>query len=608
MSNEYVGAERAARAGLQCRIWVAVILGCCLPAWATCAAAAEGGVPTYLEYRERIDSAQAIAPLDAGMFGDRVSLYNGSTTFSVVDLEIPGNSQLPVRFARVIPIELQVQGMQFQNDDRLGGIGNWRPDIPFISTTYPVNATPADLCAASTPRSKIGEFLAWEYYQGAEATLAADDRRLLFDRISHTPAPTGGSYYWATSMRDVVDCIPMKAGSAHGGQGFRLTTTDGIRYSFDVAVTRNDATLERPHYNIISEQWFPAYLHRRKIYLLATKVEDRFGNWVQYSYNASGHPTDIWANDGRQIHADYVDGRLSTMSANGQTWTYEYLAGRLSKVIRPDTSSWEYTYAGNGSLTAFPHPGEALPPAPSSMRCAHFPYAPLDEAMTLEVKHPSGARGSFEFINTRHFRSGVAAGECWPGPQNPDDGGWPMWHSLQVPYYFDVMSLRAKTITGHGLPSMRWDYSYPGLQTLWGDYGPWQYPCTTCDTSKIVRVVNPDQTITEHVFGILHMVNDGKPLGKRILDSAQVLRRSEVISYMTDAEVASASFYPLFGMPRNVVDISPAKVNPVVKQVVVQDGASFIWEVSRTCGSGSSLCFDAFARPTHVTKRSEGVQ
>src|SRR5690554_6088102 len=61
---------------------------------------AQDAIQPYVEYRKRVEAAQNISPLEHGLFGEQVSLYNGSTTFSVTDIDLPGNNALPVRLAR----------------------------------------------------------------------------------------------------------------------------------------------------------------------------------------------------------------------------------------------------------------------------------------------------------------------------------------------------------------------------------------------------------------------------------------------------------------------------------------------------------------------------
>jgi len=97
-----------------------------------------GGIHPYLEYRKRVEAAQSISPLDNGVFGDEVSLYNGATEFSVTDIDIPGNSVLPVQLGRRLSVELQPQSMLAPYDSRLLGVGNWDIEVPYMAAVFPL--------------------------------------------------------------------------------------------------------------------------------------------------------------------------------------------------------------------------------------------------------------------------------------------------------------------------------------------------------------------------------------------------------------------------------------------------------------------------------------
>jgi len=166
---------------------------------------------------------------------------------------------------------------------------------------------------------------------------------------TQTPRPAGGTNYkLTTSERDVFDCIPMQPGFT--GQGFRMTTSSGLRYHFDVATSRTAARLVR-YEKDSNGMPLEIYVDRQRLYLLASRIEDRFGNTVEFQYNANGHPTRIQANDGREITLSYTGGRLATASSHGRTWHYQYthagsgLYARLSQVTRPDGSLWQYGYS-----------------------------------------------------------------------------------------------------------------------------------------------------------------------------------------------------------------------------------------------------------------------
>lgn len=384
--------------------------------------------------------------------------------------------------------------------------------------------------------------------------------------------------------------------SGLAGEGFKLTTSAGVSYYFDVATTRTASTLEKwvktSNGELPSQYW----LHRKRFYLMASQIEDRFGNWVRISYNTSGHPIRVWSNDGRSIELAYTSGQLTSATSHGRSWQYQYTESgdSLAAVINPDGSRWQYQYTGD--LRPYVHSSDSLPPLPY---CQDFPSI-LDVAYTLQATHPAGAAGTFQFVNRRHTRSGVHAGEC----HQIGDPADPTYVPL-IPYYFDVMSLASKSISGPGQPTaMTWSYAYPGpVNTWWGTWGtPFSYPCTTCDSHKFVEVTQPDGSLQRHKFGILYWVNDGRSLGVETLGPSQVVLRSEATDYLSDALASGQVFQGDYGSILDMADPSTARVRPVVKRVTTQQSKNFVWEVATGCNG--TYCFDAYARPTKVVKSS----
>lgn len=554
------------------------------------------GVSPYLEYRKRIEAAQNLSPLDESLFGDSVSLYNGSTTFTNTDIDLPGNNALPVRLARRHDVELQPQGQLFQYDTRLRSIGNWEVDVPFMAATFDASVGwAAQRCSVGgTPSPVTWPFLRYEVWQGVSIHIPGEGARSLLGTETPTPKPSvGGPYRYTSSQRDMFDCLSTVSGMA--GEGFRMTTTSGVKYYFDVARIRTAATLEKwvKGSDGLPQQHF---LHRNRVYLLASKIEDRFGNTVQISYNASGHPTQIWSNDGRSITLTYSSDRLVSATSHGRTWQYQYAdptyPQNLSVVVQPDNSKWLYAYDGDLMPWTDPAGMPALP------YCAGWPTM-LSAEYIMTITHPAGAVGTFDWQNRRHTRSGVHAGEC----MQTGDPADPTYEVL-VPYYFDVMSLTAKVINGTGVPNMAWSYNYGSTsQTWWGTYGtPWSYPCTTCDTYKYVTVTQPDGSKMRHKFGILYTVNDGRPLGVETLTASDVVLRSQVSDYLSEAAASSQAFHGQYGSILDMADPSTARVRPVVKRTTTQQGRKFVWEVGTGCSS--TYCFDTYAQPLKVVKSS----
>lgn len=61
---------------------------------------AAGTTQVYQEYAERMRSAEMVSPLGSEVFGESVNLFDQATVFNNTDIDIAGNSELPVRLQR----------------------------------------------------------------------------------------------------------------------------------------------------------------------------------------------------------------------------------------------------------------------------------------------------------------------------------------------------------------------------------------------------------------------------------------------------------------------------------------------------------------------------
>jgi YD repeat-containing protein len=92
-----------------------------------------------------------------------------------------------------------------------------------------------------------------------------------------------------------------------------------------------------------------------------SKITDRNGNWMSIGYSmvptGGAAVTSVTTSDGRSVTFNYttVGGipALSSVQSGGVTWNYEITAtsvaslNTLTKVTRPDTTTWEYQYSSN---------------------------------------------------------------------------------------------------------------------------------------------------------------------------------------------------------------------------------------------------------------------
>jgi hypothetical protein len=571
-----------------------------------CLALGARAVEPYQEYRKHIEGAQTLTALTDELMGDSVSLYNGATEFVVTDIDLPGNNSLPVRLSRRFSVAIipGSAGESTPGDPNYKGLGNWDIDIPYVASTWAQGPWADARCSTLATPDPPGAIDPLDVWHGIDLHIpGAGDRKLLsFNGITDVPRPTDGvTYRWTTRERDMVSCIPMKSGLS--GEGFLLKTADGIKYYFDVATTRDGGRITIPY----SEYWgMTVSTARVQYYLLASKVEDRFGNTVNYTYNASGFPDVIQSSDGRKITLAYASGRLTSATAvdadpaKNRTWSYGYgtsgdNAGMLTSVTRPDTSRWTYTHTGTLRPWAETWDGNTGP------NCNGKP-PPVQASFVLSATHPSGATGTFEFGNYRHPRSGIHLSACAQRTSNSL-----IYYKLMIPNYYDVMSLHEKTISGPGLTARTWTYSYPyGSAPLWGGGAP-AYPCTSCPQEKVVTVREPDSTIKQYRYGYLYAVNEGRLLSTTTLDANGVVRRVETTEYVSETEAPAQNFYGtrgLYGIGFGTNEPSTLAIRPVIARMITQDGTDFIWAVAQGCGGTGVFCFDEFARPTKVIKTS----
>lgn len=569
------------------RIPVACCVGAIMLLGAACGRAS--AVEVYQEYRKRIESAQNLTALKNDLFGDSVSLFNGKTDFSVIDIDLPGNSALPVRLQRKFSVELHLAGGANFNSS-LEGAGGWDVDVPHISGIFaPVDGWASDRCSGSMVPFVNSSFNLTEIWQGNTIHIPEEGDRVMLGKREDTPAPSDGApRKWTTSQRDAIDCIQMKSGLS--GEGFRVTTTQGISYHFDVAVQRYAGQLRKS----VGAGVPVRTVGRSRVYLLASKVEDRFGNFVRYEYNSSGNPVRIWSSDSREISAAYSNGMLISASTSGRTWGYSYVnvegQSRLARVTLPDGSSWKYGYSNALSPSYVAWDGNSRPD------CSEQP-PPVPAAFTFTAEHPGGAIGSFLFSNSRHYRSGVHMTQC-AARLVSDNWGSNYYYELTIPNFFDVMSLYRKTISGPGIAQpLVWSYGYGGgYQPLWGTSGGGaRYPCADCAPEKSTVVVNPDGTRTSYRYGFMYALNEGKLLGSSVEDASGKILRSNSTRYMTTDEVSGQPFTAWFGTIYNGDDPSTAQVRPVLEESIAQDGTVYRSYVNS---------FDGFGRARSVTKSS----
>jgi RHS repeat-associated protein len=559
----------------------------------TALAQAEYGI--HEKSLERVNAASKVAPLTTDIFGERVSLFNGATTFSNVDISIPGNSSLEVSLAREYSMEDRGQ-IQPLGRSHLGGFGEWDIDLPHVKGTFlshigwkVVGSDPYARCTAPDEPISTGAFNARDYWGGYHFHRTSQgDTALLYLAHGAFPTPTDGqAYTWNTKGNWRFSCTATTK-NAYPGQGFVAHSPDGKKYYLDWVVTRQAPSIRAG----FTYSTYDRSL-RDTIFFMVSRVEDAFGNWVNYSYTGD-KLTSITASDGRFINLSYSGSNVVSVASSIGTWTYGYVNGRLSSVVLPDGSSWAYTTVGELKVTS-------VDPLIVSDWVADCTNVEPDNGgeFRYTVKHPGGASAAYYFRLYRNYRHNV------PKLCEKPRTDYEYW---LIPNWSDNYAIQTKTVTGAGLSTMVWTYTYGNGNRLAFRQNCPNWGTLLCTISKVNTVQGPSK-IEKYEFGILYEINEGQLLKKEVRTLGDVLLNTQTYSYVSETDLASMSFDGYAG--NSLVpfgdEFSSAGIRPVKQQQVLQDGVTFTSKTASDCGAGAALCFDQLGRQTKVVQSNSAA-
>jgi YD repeat-containing protein len=594
------------------------------------------------EYAQLIQQHSRIGTLDGGMFGDRIGLSTGSLEIVQTDADLPGNNALPVRVGR-----------RFQpgNTPAWGHFGDWDLDIPHMhglfgairseGVRWTVDATDeGHRCSEFGPPPEIyippsgGIFTPSEYWHGTFFYLpGGGDQELLFGGDNPT---SGGPYVASTREGAAVRCVTTLAATSEDGstgEGFEVVTSDGTVYRFDQMVSREANGLSKPDPTPAlfasvdtgtktalggpqsDEGGFePAYYYaqtccrmaRKEFFLFPTRVTDRFGNTVTYTWD-SNNPwrlIDITASDGRHLHIGYsssdpASSLIQSVTATGtqqRTWTYAYggTTGGLATVVQPDQQTWQFNLATlyeQARSTSTPQGCDGIFSGPTSW----------DGTITA----PTGAHVTYTVTKTVFGRSWVRR-YCAMFPEQGKE-------YVNEPYLFSSVAITRKAITGPGLPSagLAWTYAYGAPNNCWdpstvpsGD--PDAVACTgSSPVSRTTTVTEPDGAKSRYTFGNRIASadvqgNEGLLLSEQHGVSGSSALRTTNYAY-GDGDAAPYGTHQGSSLRRRGDWMITGQRRPQRSVTTIQQGTTFSRNVATTC-SGMPYCFDTHARPTIVVR------
>ncbi|MDE2382210.1 hypothetical protein [Thermomonas sp.] len=570
------------------------------------------------EYSKLIKHSGEITVFGNEGFGDKIDLASGGLEIIQTDIDLPGTNALPVRLAR-----------RFVPGDKYAGgfIGVWDLDIPYLhgifanhvynprGWTVPDGGTGyysrcSQFAAPPDMYFQGGHYLADEYWHGSFLHLPGAGDQELLQGTPRVPAD-GKTYPVVTKAGSVARCVGLAASSESGsqGEGFEIVTPEGLTYTLNQMVSRPNQMIAKPvmqmglagvsgavparHGNASGGTDHPSLamnftLPRVEVRIYPTKVADRFGNAVIYTWNASnpGQLLQMAASDGRKITFTYSSSGV-TASDGSRVWTYSQNAG-AETVALPDGSTWvsnlgalsNYKIVGLGDGCEWSDAGSSGPTGSSAIG---------------SITAPSGA-------SIVYTMAPVVMGRSWvPRECIYDlDSGYPSYAVEPAGYLnFAIIS---KNITGPGLPASGalWAYGY-GPNNGCFVYGG--SPCTASSpTTRSMTVTAPDGVVNRYTFGNRFAVNEGLLLRIDEGWNGTSAARTVETTY-ADPNAAPYAVFSGSSIRQRGDTLISSDVMPKRQITTTQQGRTFTWKVASDC-SGVPYCFDTFGRPTKIIKTS----
>ncbi|GLQ99128.1 RHS repeat domain-containing protein [Dyella mobilis] len=610
-----------------------------------CHAQSSGATPD-LEYQKLIQVDQNIEPLGEHPFGENISTYDGSLSFNVTDVTLRGNGP-------TITVARSGESFEWplgQGSPPVFPFGDWDLDIPRIETmassslgwqtwaggTNDSNVGTTNRCSSFNPPPGIlstdaeGGWVADEWWYGYNLMVPGEGKQQLLPRYSaNTLSPTisGSSFNIVTKNNWMITC-GVKA--SDGGEGFLAIAPDGTRYTFSHLVYRGwypivgaggpippDGTIIATQAPVpaqtpaaakpaVTRQGVApmvagpgglAVLYREEAFMYVTQIQDRFGNTLTYNYDpTSGYLTSITANDGREVDITYVSGQpmiqsITAKAANAspRTWTYTYGSTSLTSVQLPDGSAWSYNI-NVGAYNLF------LGSSVCSLNQFPSPYSnttalsgPGSGGGTITT--PSGLTGTFNTAMKLSGRS-YTPQWCWgqSGSTPPFDYPEAIW-----PEWYVQPAILSEVISGAGMPTQTWTYSYSPANASWTTDACAQ--AGTCPTTVYTDVTDPNGNDTRYTYSNRFDATEGLLLRSDTYNGAygSTLMRSVVNTYANASTGAWPSVYGADLSYRNNY-FQTEQLSPLSQRTTTQDGQNYTWQ---------AMAFNAYAQPTDVKRYND---
>lgn len=552
------------------------------------------------QYKTYLTKAQTIDPV--GDFGEQISLREGKLSFRNVDIEVPGIGPT-IRIVRTAQLD-EGYGTRMSSGNAVGG---WEIEIPRLKTVTadPVGGIHSQPLSADSPigwqvpgpdmnarcsnfnkppRVSYGntlvEFYPANWWFGYQLVDDGGNEHAVAARTAGLPGP---QYTLGTTTGHwVIACLPQTS-NGEPGDAFQAIAPDGTKYWLDRLTYSAYGGLTMPFEEMPPKDLTYYYtLPRKSAAMLVTRVEDRFGNWLKYNYSGS-RVTSIDASDGRKVTLVWQTDGLTITVGTGiatRTWTYVASGSNSLQVTQPDGSKWQYS-------------GEFHLPRISNYVSEGCSQGGLGFEQTgtrqVSVSAPSGATATFA-LKQRFFGRAYVPKYCSEPPQlGVPDPGYALLAKAWLSY-----AMTTKTVTGPGLPTMTWNYSYSPHNANWLE----DCPNNSCPAEVWTDVVDPHGDKVRSTFSNRWDQTENKLLREDTYDNGQLLSTATYTYATTPSNGTNPYPWPLFvaGFTNyNANWEADQRWTPVKRRVVTQQGTTYTWQAN---------AFDAFANPVDVTRSS----
>jgi len=600
------------------------------------AKAQESYLPHY-EIQKVLAARAEIVPLGVDALGDNVDPNSGNLSFRHVDVELPGIGPL-ISVARSFnPLtRMPVNWLHME------AFADWTLEIPHVRTemkydyrahgTWPNMRggwTPANRCSNVTPPISA-------LWQGIDLHIPGRSVQKLLKRdIANQNIPTANAsgalagYPLVTNEGWVVACLP-KIRNEEGTEGFLIIDPNGTKYSFDWMVS-DSPRLKRLYAPGLKEGPVETW-QMMDSYLYVTRIEDRFGNHIVYSYSGK-KLVSIAGSDGREVRftwgdrvlrnrfpnhkweyknstvtASYIE-RLDVqpksgrprvfayeydkyMSGTARTWNWDVFSTYLRKVTLPDASTWEF------DLGQFSNSCDK--PGDTNFYLEECSRYLTTRSFTLNgtVKGPSGLLGTYT------LRSGAAGPTVWMQPVS--EKPWPHTGEMYIdeaPLNYVLPVLISKKLSRSGV-DYTWTYRYLNDMFDGVEYGdPWDAPIPGYSDIRHVAamyVTEPDGSVERFVTNNIGAHGTQGRILRRDRFSSWNLAAGPVRTVKTTYALRGGPYPARLGNSMNtewtVFPRQWERIWPFESEEIVQDGRIFRKRVEE---------FDRFGRPTRIVRTSE---